>query len=84
MKNEIKKMVFDYLDTADGHSIYWLHAIDNNTISPDDLSYDKYEFMEVCSHIVTDGVAYQNYAIDELHIEEWEKEREEIEKEHAL
>ena len=84
MKNEIKKMVFDYLDTADGHIVYWLHAIDDNTISPEQLYYDKYEFQEMCAHIVTDGVAYQNYAIEDKYIEEWELEREEIEKEHYL
>lgn len=82
MKNTDKPVVFDYLNTADGYEIYWLHDLNDNTVDPDCLYYDKYQFMDACQHIVTDGRPYKNYAIDKSDIARWEDIREEIEKYH--
>ncbi len=89
MANTLKEtddsiMVFDELNTADGHDIYWLHKKDDNRISPEELFYDKYEFMETCKYIVTDGIPYKNYAIDKSDIALWEDEKEQIAKERLL
>ena len=77
-----KTMIFDRLHTADGHEVYWLHQDGDNKIDPDDLYCDKYNFMDACEHIVTDGRPFLNYAIEEDVIAEWEEERYEIAQEY--
>jgi hypothetical protein len=73
----MKTWIFDKLDTADGHDIYWLHEENNNIIDPDDLYYDKYIFYEQCRDIVLDKYEdYINYVIEESQIVEWKEEQE--------
>jgi len=74
---EKKHYIFDYLSTADGYEVGWLHEDGQKNISDPDteLFYDKYGMMEVAKELVLEGHEYTNYWLDESDIEEWEEER---------
>lgn len=77
MSQDKKHYIFDYLGTADGYEIGWLHEEgDKNISDPDsELFYDKYGMMDVAKELILEGHDYTNYWLDESDIEEWEAER---------
>ena len=81
----MKKFFFDVLHTRDGYDIYWLYVREStdykwingtkyptNAIDPDDLYYNEYSFYDACEEIVMSGTNYENYAVPEELLEEWE------------
>lgn len=75
--------VFDSIYTSDGHEIFWLHAYDitslKTDIDPDDLTLDKYEFLDKCEEIVKESlknpnIKFKNYSVDDEWIEQWKYE----------
>lgn len=77
MKNleESRVYYFDVLHTRDGYDIYWLYSrtradykwvngtrYPTNTIDPDELYVNEYEFIEACEDIVKQGKEFVNYA----------------------
>lgn len=79
-----KTKVFDMIYTSDGHEIFWLHEYDLATIKteidPDDLTLDKYDFMDKCEEIVKDSldnpnIKFKNYSIDDDYIDQWKWEQ---------
>jgi hypothetical protein len=76
MKNleESREYYFDVLLTRDSHDIYWLYSrtrddykwvngtrYPTNTIDPDELYVNEYEFIEACEDIVKQGKKFVNY-----------------------
>jgi hypothetical protein len=81
----MKKFFFDVLHTRDGYDIYWLYCrtpkdykringtwCPTTDIDPDDLYYNEYSFYEECEEVVMSGAYYENYAVPEELLEEWE------------
>ena len=87
---ENKTYFFDHLITRDGHDLYWLYSrtpsdykfvegtrFPTNTIDPDDLYVNEFEFYEACRDIVLDKKNYENYSVPDAYLLEWEMERDE-------
>ena len=74
---EIKHYVFDYLGTADGYEVGWIHEDTQKEIGDPDseLFYDKHYMMDTARNLILEGHEYTNYYLDDDDIEEWIKER---------
>ena len=82
---EIKHYVFDYLGTADGYEIGWLHEENQKEIGDPDseLFYDKHFMGDTARNLILEGHEYTNYWLDDSWIEEWLEERCEVQHEYS-
>ena len=72
--------VFDVITSYDNHEIYWLHdEVDNTKINPDDLYVDEHVFEDDCRELYLAGIEIKNYVFEDELLEEWEKEKRDLE-----
>tara|TARA_R100001510_G_C7538606_1_gene127120 strand:- start:301 stop:609 length:309 start_codon:yes stop_codon:yes gene_type:complete len=84
-KEKTRVYFFDKMYTQDGHELYWLHSrteddykvingtrYPTNSINPDELYVNEYDFYDACEDIVKADEMWNNYAVPQNLIDEWE------------